>query len=593
GVLATDALITEGGELAELSPDTVEKLKAILPPAASTHNPIDILGDAEPERYAKTLEIVAKDPNSDGLLAILTPQAMSDPTQTAEQLVKTLEAEKLKSKSVQSKPVLASWMGGAEVAPGEEILNRASIFTFPYPDTAAHVFNLMWRYSYNLRGIYETPLLPDNCGDEACDRVLAETIIRMARSAGRTILTEYESKQLLSAYGIPTVETKIAKTPEEAVELAEKIGYPVVLKLYSETITHKTDVGGVRLLLQDAIAVTGAYNGIKHSVAEKVGEEHFLGVTVQPMLKLEGYEIILGSSVDPQFGPVLLFGTGGQLVEVFKDRALALPPLNSTLARRMMEQTKIYTALKGVRGRDPVNIAALEQLLVQFSQLVVEQPWIKEIDINPLLASPQRLIALDARVVLHEPNISASELPKPAIRPYPTQYVASWQMKNGAEVTIRPIRPEDEPLSVKFHQTLSEETVYLRYAHLVKLSQRTAHERLSRLCFIDYDREMALVTEYVNPETGQAQIIGIGRLSKLHGTSEAEFSMLVSDRFQRQGLGTELLRRLVQIARDEKLDRITADILSNNMAMQRISEKLGFRLERIIGEPMVKAIFEL
>lgn len=593
GVLATDALITEGGELAELSPDTVEKLKAILPAAASTHNPIDILGDAEPERYAKTLEIVAKDPNSDGLLAILTPQAMSDPTQTAEQLVKTLEAEKLKSKSVQSKPVLASWMGGAEVAPGEEILNRASIFTFPYPDTAAHVFNLMWRYSYNLRGIYETPLLPDSCGEKACDRVLAETIIRMARSAGRTILTEYESKQLLSAYGIPTVETKIAKTPEEAVELAEKIGYPVVLKLYSETITHKTDVGGVRLLLQDAIAVTGAYNGIKHSVAEKVGEEHFLGVTVQPMLKLEGYEIILGSSVDPQFGPVLLFGTGGQLVEVFKDRALALPPLNSTLARRMMEQTKIYTALKGVRGRDPVNIAALEQLLVQFSQLVVEQPWIKEIDINPLLASPQRLIALDARVVLHEPNISASELPKPAIRPYPTQYVASWQMKNGAEVTIRPIRPEDEPLSVKFHQTLSEETVYLRYAHLVKLSQRTAHERLSRLCFIDYDREMALVTEYVNPETGQAQIIGIGRLSKLHGTSEAEFSMLVSDRFQRQGLGTELLRRLVQIARDENLDRITADILSNNMAMQRISEKLGFRLERIIGEPMVKAIFEL
>ncbi|MFB2923160.1 MULTISPECIES: bifunctional acetate--CoA ligase family protein/GNAT family N-acetyltransferase [Aerosakkonema] len=593
GVLATDALITEGGELAELSPDTVEKLKAILPPAASTHNPIDILGDAEPERYAKTLEIVAKDPNSDGLLAILTPQAMSDPTQTAEQLVKTLEAEKLKSKSVQSKPVLASWMGGAEVAPGEEILNRASIFTFPYPDTAAHVFNLMWRYSYNLRGIYETPLLPDNCGDKACDRVLAETIIRMAHSAGRTILTEYESKQLLSAYGIPTVETKIAKTPEEAVELAEIIGYPVVLKLYSETITHKTDVGGVRLLLQDAIAVTGAYNGIKHSVIEKVGEEHFLGVTVQPMLKLEGYEIILGSSVDPQFGPVLLFGTGGQLVEVFKDRALALPPLNSTLARRMMEQTKIYTALKGVRGRDPVDIAALEQLLVQFSQLVVEQPWIKEIDINPLLASPQRLIALDARVVLHEPNISASELPKPAIRPYPTQYVAAWQMKNGAEVTIRPIRPEDEPLSVKFHQTLSEETVYLRYAHLVKLSQRTAHERLSRLCFIDYDREMALVTEYVNPETGQAQIIGIGRLSKLHGTSEAEFSMLVSDRFQRQGLGTELLRRLVQIARDEKLDRITADILSNNMAMQRISEKLGFRLERIIGEPMVKAIFEL
>lgn len=588
GVLATDALITGDGKLTELLPETEEKLKLILPAAASTHNPIDILGDAEPERYAKALEIAIKDPNSDGLLVVLTPQAMSDPTKTAEQVV-----QKLKETAIPGKPVFASWMGGGEVAEGEEILNRASIFTFPYPDTAAHVFNLMWRYSYNLRGIYETPTLPDNCGEEKCDRVLAETIIRTVRQTGRTILTEYESKQLLSAYGIPTVDTRIATTPEEAVDLAEKIGYPVVLKLYSETITHKTDVGGVRLLLKDAETVRGAYNGIKTSVTEKAGAEHFLGVTVQPMLKLEGYELILGSSVDPQFGPVLLFGTGGQLVEVFKDRSLALPPLNSTLARRMMEQTKIYTALKGVRGRDPVDIAALEQLLVQFSLLVVEQPWIKEIDINPLLASPQRLIALDARVVLHDPNISEDNLPKPAVRPYPTQYISPWQMKDGTEVTIRPIRPEDEPLMQNFHQTISEESIYLRFAHLLKLSQRIAHERLSRLCFIDYDREMALVADRVNPETGENEIIGVGRLSKLHGTDEAEFSMLVADQFQRRGLGTELLRRLIQIGRDEKLDRITADILTDNMAMQRISQKLGFHMERILGEPMVKAIFDL
>lgn len=588
GVLATDALITGDGKLAELTPETEEKLKQILPPAASTHNPIDILGDAEPERYAKALEIAIKDPNSDGLLVILTPQAMSDPTRTAEQVV-----QKLKETAVTGKPVLASWMGGAEVATGEEILNRASIFTFPYPDTAARVFNLMWRYSYNLRGIYETPILSENCGEKACDRVQAETIIRTARQAGRTLLTEYESKQLLSAYGIPTVDTRIAKSPEEAVELAEKIGYPVVLKLYSETITHKTDVGGVRLLIQDAIAVRGAYNGIKNSVTQKIGAEHFLGVTVQPMLKVEGYELILGSSLDPQFGPVLLFGTGGQLVEVFKDRSLALPPLNSTLARRMMEQTKIYTALKGVRGRDPVDIAALEQLLVQFSLLVVEQPWIKEIDINPLLASPQRLIALDARVVLHDSDTSEDQLPKPAIRPYPSQYVSPWTLHDRTEVTIRPIRPEDEPLMLKFHQIISEESVYLRYANLVKLSQRITHDRLSRLCFIDYDREMALVGDRTNPETGEHEIIGVGRLSKLHGTNEAEFSMLVADPFQRRGLGTEFLRRLIQIARDEKLDRITAEILSNNMAMQRISEKLGFQMERILGEPMVKAILEL
>ncbi|MFB2937849.1 bifunctional acetate--CoA ligase family protein/GNAT family N-acetyltransferase [Aerosakkonemataceae cyanobacterium BLCC-F154] len=595
GVLATDALITGGGQLAELSSETEEKLKLILPASASTHNPIDILGDADPERYSKSLEIALKDPNSDGMLIVLTPQAMSDPTKTAEDVV-----EKLKTTPVKGKPILASWMGGQEVAAGEAILNRASIYTFPYPDTAAQVFNLMWRYSYNLRGLYETPILPTNAPGQGCDtptvrlheRTKAQEIINSVKKTGRTILTEYESKQLLASYNIPTVPTEIATTEDEAVNLAEKIGYPVVLKLYSETITHKTDVGGVRLLLKDAETVRRAYRGIQTSVAEKVGAEHFFGVTVQPMLNLEGYEIIIGSSVDPQFGPVLLFGTGGQLVEVFKDRALALPPLNSTLARRLMEQTKIYTALKGVRGRPPVDLAKLEQLLVQFSLLVIEQPWIKEIDINPLLASPDRLIALDARVVLHDPEISEDKLPKPAIRPYPSQYVAPWTMEDGTTVTIRPIRPEDEPLVVDYHKMVSEESVYLRYAHLVKLSQRTTHERLSRICFIDYDRQMALVAEYNNPDTGQTQIIGIGRLSKLHGTDEAEFSMLIADQYQRKGLGTEFLRRLLQIARDENLSRVTADILTDNMAMQRISQRLGFRAERILGEPMVKMILD-
>ncbi len=357
GVLATDALIAEGGELAQLSPETITALNKFLPAHWSHGNPIDILGDAEPERYAKAIAIAAKDPNSDGLLTILTPQAMSDPTQTAEQL-------KLVTPELNGKPILASWMGGADVAAGEAILNRANIFTLPYPDSAAHIFNYMWRYTYNLLGLYETPALSRDCGEKACDLLMAGNIIHSARKAGRTILTEYESKQLLAAYGIPTVDTRIARSEDEAVQLAEEIGYPVVLRLYSETITHKTDVGGVRLLLQDEETVRGAYGGIKSSVAEKVGAEHFQGVTVQPMLKLEGYEIIIGSSLDRQFGPVLLFGTGGQLVEVFKDRALALPPLNTTLARRMMEQTKIYTALKGVRGRQPVDLAALEQLMV-------------------------------------------------------------------------------------------------------------------------------------------------------------------------------------------------------------------------------------
>jgi acetyltransferase len=585
GVLATDALITGGGELAELSEETIEALNQLLPAHWSHNNPIDILGDADPERYAKALEIAAKDPNSDGLLVILTPQAMTDPTKTAEQL-------KYGTK-IHGKPILASWMGGAGIAAGEAILNQANIPTFPYPDTAARVFNYMWRYSRNLRSLYETPSFLADSDEGAPDRAQVEEIINTARNSGRTILTEFESKQLLTAYGIPTVRTHIATSEEGAARLANATGYPVVLKLHSETITHKTDVGGVQLNLTDADAVRRAYRAIESSVRDKVGAEHFLGVTVQPMVKLEGYELIIGSSLDPQFGPVLLFGSGGQLVEVYKDRALALPPLNTTLARRMMERTRIHTALKGVRGRKLVDLAALERLLVRFSQLVVEQRWIKEIDINPLLASSERLIALDARVVVHGPEISEDQLPKLAIRPYPTQYVSSWTMKDGTEVTIRPIRPEDEPLIVKFHETLSERSVYMRYFHPMKLGQRVAHERLTRICFIDYEREMALVADHKDPETGTHEIIAVGRLSKSHGTNEAEFATLVSDRFQGKGLGTELLRRLLQVGRDEKLSRITADILPENLEMQRVCEKLGFYLIRAIDDPTVKAEIDL
>ncbi|MCC5632798.1 bifunctional acetate--CoA ligase family protein/GNAT family N-acetyltransferase [Nostoc sphaeroides CHAB 2801] len=584
GVLATDALITDGGELAELSKETYQALNEFLPPQWSHNNPIDLLGDADPIRYAKALEIIAKDPNSDGLLAILTPQAMTDPTQIAHQLKPFAQI---------GKPVLASWMGDADVEAGAEILNQASIPTFPFPDTAANVFYYMWRYSYNLRALYETPVLADN-GD-TCDRTIAETIIQKARQAGRTLLTEVESKQVLAAYGIPTVATQVATNAEEAVKLAEEIGYPVVLKVFSQTITHKTDVNGVHLNLHNADAVREAYNAIASSVTTKVGANSFAGVTVQPMIDLRNsYELILGSSIDTQFGPVLLFGTGGQLVEVFQDKALGLPPLNTTLARRMMEQTRIYKALQGVRGRKAVNLEALEQLLVRFSQLVVEQRLIKEIDINPLLVKAEKitqnsLVALDARIVLHDLDITEAQLPKLAIRPYPTQYVDSWTTRNGMQVTIRPIRPEDEPLMIKLHHTLSEESVFFRYFHLIKLSQRIAHERLTRLCFIDYDREMALVVDYQNPKTEEHELLAIGRLSKLHGTNEAEFAMLVSDRYQCQGLGTEVLRRLLQVGRDEHLTLISAEILAENSAMQRVCEKLGFRIYPTAETSVVRA----
>ncbi len=585
GVLATDALVANGGELAELSAESLRRLDEFLPAHWSHNNPIDILGDADSERYARALEIASQDPNSDGLLVILAPQGMTDPAQIAERL-KPYAKE-------YGKPVLASWMGGNSIAAGEAVLNSAGIPTFSYPDTAARAFTYMWRYTYNLRGLYETPALTENSDLEGTSRSQVEKMIQDARSQGRVLLTEVESKQVLSLYGIPTVDTRIANSEDEAVGIATVVGFPVVLKVLSQTITHKTEVGGVKLNLQDESAVRAAHRAIRSSVIEKAGADQFSGVTVQPMVRLGGYELILGSSVDPQFGPVVLFGSGGQLVEVFRDRALALPPLNTTLAQRMMEQTRIFTALKGVRGRRPVDMAALEQLLVRFSQLVVEQRWISEIDINPLLASPERLLALDARIVLHDPALTLEQLPKPAVRPYPLKYVAPWTTKDGTKVIIRPIRPEDEPLMVKFHETLSDRSVYLRYFCSLSLSRRVAHERLLLICFSDYDREMALVAERTDLATGERQIMGVGRMNKMHAGNEAEVAILVSDKYQKHGLGYELLRRVIEVARDEKLSRVSAEMLTDNIAMQVIMKRLGFGVRASEDMTSVRAFLDL
>jgi acetyltransferase len=583
-VIATDMLIGSGAQLSSLTPETMAAFNAILPPTWSHNNPVDIIGDAKPELYAKSLDIAAKDPNTDGIMVILTPQAMTDPTATAECLKPYAH--------IQDKPVIASWMGADIVAKGEDILNAANIPTFKYPDRAARAFYYMWRYTDDLRQLYETPAMPQDDAHGEIDREKATAIINDVRKSGRTLLTEFESKKLLAAYGIPTVETHIATSESDAVKQAARLGFPVVLKLHSETITHKTDVGGVQLNLRTASSVRQAYKAIETSCIKKVGKEHFQGVTVQPMIKLEGYEIIIGSSLDPQFGPVLLFGTGGQLVEVYKDRALGLPPLNATLARRMMERTKIYTALKGVRGRKATNIAALEQILVRFSQLVVEQPWISEIDINPLLVSSERIFALDGRVVLHPLDTPEDKLPKSSIRPYPVQYATPWKMKNKAPMFIRPIKPEDEPMMVKFHETLSEESVYNRYFSALKLSQRITHERLTRICFNDYDREIALVAELRPAKKGdEKKILGVGRLSKQHATNEAEFAVLVSDEWHGQGLGTELLRRLIEIGRVEKLTKISGQMLGDNHAMQHICRKVGFKVVHDTDSNMFTASF--
>jgi acetyltransferase len=387
-------------------------------------------------------------------------------------------------------------------------------------------------------------------------------------------LTGVEAAEVLSAHGIPFIAQSLAKNEAEAVQAAQSVGFPVALKLNSEVVTHKTEARGVELNVATPEAVRRAFRAIEQACLERAGAAAFAGCVVQPMISRQGYELIVGSSVDPQLGPVLLFGSGGQLVEVFQDYTLDLPPLNGTLARLMIERTKIHKALRGVRGRKPLDMNALEALLIRFSELVVTQPRIAEVEINPLLASEQGLIALDARVVLHPPSVPDQQLPRSAIRPYPAQYSFEGQLRDGTPVLIRPIRAEDEPRLARFHQGVSDTSVYLRYFEPFKIEQRMAHEHLSRSCCIDYDREIVLIAQSRKAEEGE--ILAMAKLTKLSDAKTAEFALLVGDPWQGQGLGSQLLKYLVQIAGHEGLERIVGVTLASNSRMRHVARQCGF-----------------
>jgi acetyltransferase len=430
------------------------------------------------------------------------------------------------------------------------------------------------------------------------------------RASGRTLLTEVEAKEVLDAYGIHITPTIACRTEEEAVGAARRLGYPVVLKLLSTTITHKSDVGGVQLNLNDDAAVRAAFRTIATNVARTAGTRQpavgskdnssspptagcllpaaFEGVTVQPMVRDRGYELIVGSSIDRQFGPVILFGAGGVLVEVLQDSALALPPLTRTLARRLIERTRIYAALRGVRGQRAVPLERLETLLVNFSQLVADFLEISEIDINPLLAGPERIVALDARIVLCPPDLPAERRPRLAIRPYPNQYVAPWRLHDGTEVIVRPIRAEDEDLIVKHFSTFSEHTIRMRFFSMIK---RLTHESLIRLCHLDYDREMALVA--VQRTKGEPSILGVSRYYLDPETGAAEFAVAVGDPWQGQGLGTHLMRRLIDVAQQCRVRRLVGQVLQENAGMLRLVKSLGFNVRPSADPAVVEAVLDL
>lgn len=583
GVMATDALMLGGGQLAPLQQATIDALNQVLPPFWSHGNPIDVLGDAAPQRYKQAVEICAKDPSAHGLLILLTPQAMSDPTETARQLAPFGKLE--------GKPVLASWMGGADVREGRRILSEAGIASFDSPEAAIKAFMHMVQYRRSQELLYEQPAaLPE---DWQPNQARVRTLIEQVRTSGRTLLTEYEAKELLACYGIPTVPTTNAQFADQAVIEARKFGYPVVLKLWSEVITHKTDAGGVMLNVADDDGVRAAFARIKENAARymeghsaaagatrALNEENaFLGVTVQPMVRVKGYELIVGSSIDVQFGPIILFGAGGVLVEVFQDRALGLPPLNRTLARRLMERTQIFKALQGIRGQKPIPLGDLETLLVRFSYLLCDFRDIQEIDINPLLASPDGLVALDARVLLTPADGPKARL---TIEPYPNQHTAAWKLPNGNDVVVRAIRPEDEKLIENLHGSLSEQSIRMRFFSMVKTLSR---DSLIRLCHLDYAREMALVAERKGG-TGQPELIGVSRYYMNPQTRSAEFAVLVSDAYQGQGLGQHLMERLVVVARERGVKQLNGSVLRENRRMLALATDLGFR-ETKSNEPGV------
>lgn len=586
-VLAAGALAANGGRLAVFDEATAAALAHLAPPSGR-RNPVVLGHAADAERFARAVETVGNDPNADGVLAIFAPLAGADATATARRVAALAQPP--------GRPILASWMGGPQAAGGEAILNGARVPTFAFPDTAARVFANMWRHSRMLEALYETPVLPagfDAASREAQERVAAE--VAAARASGHRVLRGGAALALLGAYGIPVAQRRVALGEDAAAAHARAIGFPVTLETGGEASSAMPDPCGRCSDLADETAVRQAYRRLAARPGPDARPDGAppVPITVQPAAPASACELRVASAVDPEFGPVIVFGAGGPFAEALRDQAVGLPPLNTTLARRLMEQTRVFRVLEAGGGGPACDLEAIAGLLVRFSHLVCEQPWVRAIDVNPIVACPGRLVALDARIDLHGLEVEARDLPRPAIRPYPTRYAAPFRLKNGLEVLVRPIRPEDEPLMVAFHERLSDRTVYFRYFHVVKLGERISHDRLTRICFIDYDRDMALVAEH-RPADGPSRILGVGRLTKARGLPSAEFAIVVTDEMQGQGLGTELLRRLVAIGRDEGIARITGDILPENHDMQRVAAKVGFacRYDPALGVVRAELLLE-
>jgi len=577
GVLACDALVENGGALADLSEETVAELNRFLPEHWSHGNPLDILGDAQPDRYNQTLKSVMKDPNVDGVLVILTPQSMTHPLDVADAIVEASQGF--------SKPLFCCFMGGEDVEPGRRELARRGIPQFLFPDAAAKHFSLLHKYSTNIDSLFQNAgLIPNRKAIEEQHIIKVREILTTARNEERYTLSEHESKEILRLYGINTTQSKLATTVEEAVQYADELGYPVVLKLHSHIVTHKQDVGGVRLNLRRKQDVEEAFELIKGAVSK----EAFLGVSVQPMANIrEGFELIVGSSTDSEFGPTILFGTGGSFVEIYRDTSIALPPVSYDIAQRLIESTNISKILKGYRGREPVNMESLQRILVRISRLVMDQyEHIKEIDINPLLASSKEIIALDARVLLHQVREVA---PTPAIRPFPRQYTTTFRM-NDEELNIRHVRVRDFERILPFFERVSESMKSLEirekalqytsaFSEMKKAERenlqgrtRQLYNSLRRLCIGNIEKEIVMIAER---EDGR--IVALTRYNRTAEPSVAELAVVIDPQYQKKGLGTFMLKHLLTIGKIEGIKKMRSVVANYNEGFMRQAAKLGFK----------------
>lgn len=565
GVLATDQLISLGGELAKLSKETYDELNKSLPAVWSHGNPVDVLGDATALRYKEATEAVLKDKGVDGVLVILTPQSMTKADEIGREIVL------LGNKN--TKPILASWMGQKDVDEGCEILEEGGIPVFRIPENAVNTFMSMYNYTRNIQALYETPSSIPQIFNP--DTIKNHVLIKAIMDEKRYVLTEDEAKEVLTNYHIPIAKHKVAASETEVSGICADIGFPVVMKIASPDITHKTDTGGVILNIKNEDAAIEAYNAILISAKQAKPDANIVGVLIEEMVSKK-YELIIGSKKDPIFGPVIVFGMGGVAVEVFKDLNVGLPPLNMALAQRIIEDTKIYKLLKGYRGMKGADIEAIKYLLYKFAYLVMDFPQIKEIDINPYVVDDTGGLVLDAKIVLDE-NVDADNIKTYShlvVSPYPRELITEWKTSDDTDVLIRPIKPEDEEMERELFRRISKQTEYFRFFGFIG---EVTHEMLTRYTQIDYDREIALVA--IVEEDDKEGIAGVVRLVSDSNNEAAEFAILVADHWQGKGLGNKFMNLIMEIAKERNIKKIYASVLNANTIMLHMFRKRGFTIK--------------